>query len=690
MKSHKSIFQYVAVISIIIILTSISPISKALADTAGPYDPSSGTNQEGIGTEVWQSPENITSSGSPYATATLYHAHLQSNYLQGTNYNFAIPPEATIAGIEVQINRKSDSRNPNVIDTEVRLVKGGQIVGDNKALPDSWPTTLTVATYGGPTDLWGLTWLPSDINSLDFGVVLAAQRDNNGNNQRQALVDSMQIIVYYEVSPNMTVECGDGTPVVYGDSIDCIATVTSPNGSQTPSGTVDWTSDSNGSFELNSCTLTGAGGISTCTTTYTPDEVGGGIHGITASYNGDTFFAPSSASDNVTVAQRPVTVSADPQTKAFGDPDPLLTYQITDGTLVIGDNFSGNLSREAGEDVGDYAILQGNLTLSVNYDLTYVGDFLTITKATPNCLVDGFTGVYDSNPHGASGSCTGVKGEVLSGLDLGTTFTNVPGGSADWVFTDVSGNYKDASGSADILLSKADPECLVTGFTGVYDGNLHGASGSCTGINGENPGTLNLGETFTNVPGGTAHWMLSGNGNYNNTSGDAAIVITKAQAVCVVTPYLVEYDRQSHTATGSCTGVAGETLTGLDLTGTTHTQIGIYTSDPWTFIDAGDNYKDANGNVNDKITVRMITVAADAISKGIGQPDPVLTYQITSGSLLVDDNFNGALLRLTGEKPGTYPISQGSLTLPSYYDITYVPADFTITGWIYYLLFIHR
>lgn len=690
MKSHKSIFQYVAVLSIIIILVSISPISKALADTAGPNNPSSGTNQAGIGTEVWQSPDNITLAGSPYATATLYHEHLQSNYLQGTNYNFAIPPDATITGIEVEINRKSDSRNPNVVDTEVRLVKGGQIAGDNRALPDDWPTTLTVATYGGPTDLWGLSWLPADINSIDFGVVLAAHRDNNGNNQRQALVDSMQITVYYEVSPNMSIECGVGTPVVYGDSIDCIATVTSPTGSQTPSGTVDWTSDGSGSFELNPCTLVGADGIATCTTSYTPGAVGSGTHGITASYNGDTFFAPNTASDNVTVDQRPITVSADPQTKVFGEPDPLLTYLITEGNLVFTDTFSGSLTREQGEDVGDYAILQGNLTLSVNYDLTYLGDFLTITKANPTCLVDGFTGVYDSSPHGATGSCTGVKGEALAGLDLGTTFTNVPGGAADWTFVDVSGNYKNANGSVDIVLSKADPDCSVTGYSGVYDGNPHGASGACSGVGGENPGTLNLGETFTKVPGGTAHWMLTGNGNYNNTSGDASIVITKAQAVCMVTPYLVEYDRQSHSATGSCIGVVGETLSGLDLTGTTHTQIGIYTSDPWIFVDAGGNYNDTLGNVDDTITLRTITVAADALSKGIGQPDPVLTYQITSGSLLVGDNFNGALLRLTGEKPGTYPILQGSLSLPSYYDITYIPAEFTITGWITYLIFIHK
>ena len=38
-----------------------------------------------------------------------------------------------------------------------------------------------------------------------------------------------------------------------------------------------------------------------------------------------------------------------PQTKVYGTPDPLLTYQITSGTLVGTDAFSGSLTRAAGD-----------------------------------------------------------------------------------------------------------------------------------------------------------------------------------------------------------------------------------------------------------------------------------------------------------------------------------------------------
>ena len=93
-------------------------------------------------------------------------------------------------------------------------------------------------------------------------------------------------------------------------------------------------------------------------------------------------------------------------------------------------------------------------TASASY--TYPGDAnhtgssdsktFQITEAAPDCTVEGVTVTYDGDAHGASGSCLGVQGETLDGLDLGASFTNVPGGTATWTFTDVTGNYTDDSG----------------------------------------------------------------------------------------------------------------------------------------------------------------------------------------------------------------------------------------------------
>ena len=370
MKSSKSILGG-SIIMTIMLLVTVLTISTAMAYIEGPYDAGSGTNVVGIGTEPWQNPENLTTPGSPYTMVTLYQGHRYSNYLQGTQYGFAIPTEASITGIEVNINHMSSSRNPNVIDNVVSLVKAGTIVGDNKASAVQWPTTLTIATYGNPTDLWGTTWTPTDINSPDFGVALAAFRDNNGNNSRDAIIDTLQITVYYEFSTTTTVDCGNGSPVVnYGDNLTCVVTVTQLNGDTSPNGTVSWTTDGNGLFNPNSCMLTGAGGVSTCSVTYTPSAVGIGTHLITTTYFGDGYFTPSSATQMVTVTPRPLTVTADPQSKVFGNDDPAFTYNVTSGSLVFSDTFTGTLTRHTGEDVGQYEIQQGNLRLSANYDLT--------------------------------------------------------------------------------------------------------------------------------------------------------------------------------------------------------------------------------------------------------------------------------------------------------------------------------
>ncbi len=74
-------------------------------------------------------------------------------------------------------------------------------------------------------------------------------------------------------------------------------------------------------------------------------------------------------------------VLADAQSKLSGDPDPLLTY--THGQLQNGDDdsvFTGGLVRDPGEDAGQYPINQGTLTAGSNYEIEYIGNFLTIEQ----------------------------------------------------------------------------------------------------------------------------------------------------------------------------------------------------------------------------------------------------------------------------------------------------------------------
>jgi len=70
------------------------------------------------------------------------------------------------------------------------------------------------------------------------------------------------------------------------------------------------------------------------------------------------------------------------------------------------------------------------------------------------------------------------------------------------------------------------------------------------------------------------------------------------------------------------------------------------------------------------ITPRPITVTADAKIKYVGDPDPELTYQITSGSVAGEDYFSGSLSREAGETAGSYAIEKGTLVVGATFDMT--------------------
>jgi hypothetical protein len=125
-------------------------------------------------------------------------------------------------------------------------------------------------------------------------------------------------------------------------------------------------------------------------------------------------------------------VTADAQSKVYGTNDPALTYKVISGSLVSNDAFTGALARNAGENVGSYAITQGTLALTSNYALTYVGANLTITQATLTITPDGnktkvvgsiftaFTGNVSAMPYGDAVNVTYTSAGAPANAAVGT------------------------------------------------------------------------------------------------------------------------------------------------------------------------------------------------------------------------------------------------------------------------------
>ena len=241
---------------------------------------------------------------------------------------------------------------------------------------------------------------------------------------------------------------------------------------------------------------------------------------------------------------------------------------IVDSTGVNSATFSLTLSTLTAGSHAIHAVYTatGNFAGSQSANLTQ-----TVNKAVATVTVSGFTGTYNAAAHGATGTVTGVDagGAALgSSLNLGASFTNAPGGTATWTFLGGT-NYTDQSGTAAIVINKANAVVTVTGFTGTYNAAAHGATGTVTGVDAGGAAvgsSLNLGASFTNAPGGTANWVFTGGTNYNDQSGTAAIVINKANAVVTVTGFTGAFDNLPHGATGTVVGVdAGGAALGSSL-----------------------------------------------------------------------------------------------------------------------------
>jgi hypothetical protein len=191
----------------VICITMVDAIALGQT-TVGPNYPSTGANVTGVGTIAWSSPGNALTDNGSYATIGLTNVNETSNYLQTTNYGFAIPSGAQINGIEVIINRfQNSTTGTSISDNVVQLIKGGSVVGTNNASSTEWPTSSSsTATYGGTSELWGTTWTAAEINASNFGVALSAISGTTSD--RTGSVDYISVRVTYTAGIIIT-----GTPL---------------------------------------------------------------------------------------------------------------------------------------------------------------------------------------------------------------------------------------------------------------------------------------------------------------------------------------------------------------------------------------------------------------------------------------------------------------------------------------------
>jgi gliding motility-associated-like protein len=421
--------------------------------------------------------------------------------------------------------------------------------------------------------------------------------------------------------------------------------------------------------------------------------VAAGTANITASQAGDVNTSPASnVVQALSVSKAAITATANAQTKVYGDADPAFTYSVTTGALVSGDAFTGALTRtDAGVNIGAYAITQGTLALSANYNLTFVGANLTITKRPITMKPVTLTKVYgDTEPFrnafsltaGSIASGDGTSGQFgrVAGEGVGTYAVNLGGKFVVNIgnSTIVTNNYDITLEPVDFTITAkpititanaqtktygdADPTLTYGTNTGLVSGDAF--SGALTRATGENFGTYAISQ-------GT----LALSSNYTLSFTGANLTIGKKTVNVTANAQTKTYGDADPTFTYAADALAsGDSFTG-SLTRDAGETVGAYAINQNTLA-LNSNYTLNFTGANLTIGAKTVNVTANAQTKTYGDADPTLTY--TTDALISGDSFDGSLTRDAGETVGTHVINQGSLALSSNYTLNFTGADLTI------------
>ncbi|MFL9832395.1 MBG domain-containing protein, partial [Flavobacterium sp. ST-87] len=374
------------------------------------------------------------------------------------------------------------------------------------------------------------------------------------------------------------------------------------------------------------------------------------------------------------------------QTKVYGTVDPTFTYSVSP-SLVSGDAFTGTLTRDAGENIGNYAITQGTLSAGNNYSITYVSNDFAITakpitvtanasqtkvygtvdptfaySVSPSLVSgDSFTGTLTRDAGENIGNYAITQGTLSAGNNYSITYV-----AKDFAITakpitvTADASQTKVYGTVDPTFTYAVTPALVNGDT--FTGALSRTTGENVGIYAITQGTLSAGNNYsityvTNDFAITAKPItVTADASQTKVYGTVDPTFTYS-----VSPSLVSGD----SFTGTLTRDAGENIGNYGITQGT--------------LSAGNNYSITYVTNDFAITAKPITVTANASkTKVYGTVDPTFTYAVTP-ALVNGDTFTGALSRTTGENVGIYAITQGTLTAGANYSITYNSSNFSIT-----------
>ncbi len=128
------------------------------------------------------------------------------------------------------------------------------------------------------------------------------------------------------------------------------------------------------------------------------------------------------------ITPRPLTVTADPIVMTAGQPDPKLTYTLSE-ELIEGNTPLGTLARDEGSAIGEYKITRGTLSFGDNYEITFIEGKLTVSNYSLAEIRDPATDIRVSGHFDTSAtlkvSALDPQSKIYSVLAAGTSWGKI-------------------------------------------------------------------------------------------------------------------------------------------------------------------------------------------------------------------------------------------------------------------------
>jgi gliding motility-associated-like protein len=357
------------------------------------------------------------------------------------------------------------------------------------------------------------------------------------------------------------------------------------------------------------------------------------------------------------------------------------TVVVKDGATTLTETTAYTVAYTSNTNVGTATV---TITGTGNYSGTKAQTFSIVAKAASTLTIDA---IANQTYTGSAITPTVVVKDGSTTLALGTDYTvaytsNTNVGTATVTITG-TGNYTGTKTQTFSIVAKAASTLTIEA---IANQTYTGSAITPTVVVKDGSTTLTLGTDYTvayssNTNVGTATVTIMGTGNYSGDNSQTFAILPKAVILQANNASKIFGDANPSLSFSYSGLVAGDTeidqVPVISTTASTTSGVGNY---PITLTGGSDpNYSLTLVEGVLQVSPAPLSLTVNAVTKIYGQADPVYTYSLLG--LKGSDTeavLGGAFSREAAEDPGTYRISQGSLSAGANYTLTVTGASLQI------------